>query len=235
VTPYYDHDGVQIYVGDCRDVLPRLPPAFDVVMTDPPYNVGKNYGGHDDRQEPADYETWLRSVLARCADLAPSLVYTPGTKNVWRVAALLEGTGYTPHAMLGWHKKEFAGDKFHVGPAHCWEPVVWAGREKNPYFRKRFGERGRDFLVVPATHGDPFAKRHPCPKPLPVMAWLVGLFVPDGGTVLDPFAGTGTTLRAAKDAGFRAVGIELNERYAAAAVKRLEQGVLPWDSAAEAV
>ena len=67
---------------------------------------------------------------------------------------------------------------------------------------------------------------HPCPKPLPWMLWLVGLVSQEGETVLDPFAGSGTTLRAARDLGRRAIGIEIEERYCEIAVQRLAQGVL---------
>ena len=48
-TPYYDHAGIVIYNCDCRDILPHLP-KVDLVLTDPPYNCGKNYGAHTDEQ-----------------------------------------------------------------------------------------------------------------------------------------------------------------------------------------
>ena len=228
VRPYFESQGVVLYHGDSREVLAGLAPA-DLVLTDPPYNVGKQYGDHDDGMEGSVYEDWLRGVFSTCVNLAPALVYTPGTSNVWGVERLLTGTGYRPYSLLGWHKKEFAGDKWNGSPAHCWEPVVWASREEKPFYNKRFGTLGRNFLVVNATHGDPFRRSHPCPKPLPVMAWLVGLFAPVGGSLIDPFAGTGTTLRAAMNAGIRAVGIEQEERFCEAAAKRLSQGVLSFD------
>lgn len=76
----------------------------------------------------------------------------------------------------------------------CWEPIVWASAEQTPFFNRVYGNAGRDFLVINETKGDPFKGPHPCPKLLPVMRWLVGLFLPAGGSVLDPFAGSGTTL-----------------------------------------
>jgi site-specific DNA-methyltransferase (adenine-specific) len=64
---------------------------------------------------------------------------------------------------------------------------------------------------------------HPCPKPLRWMTWLVGLASRPGEKILDPFMGSGTTLRAAKDLARRAIGIELDERYCEIAAKRLAQ------------
>lgn len=226
MTPYYDEDGITIYHGDSREILPLLSPV-DAVVTDPPYNVGKDYGaGTNDNQEPNRYVTWLQDLFLLLPPIAPQLVYTPGLVNVWRVPEVLAATGYRPVRMLGWHRKEFAGDLWKGGPAISWEPVIWASTQEKPYYTKTFGHQGRDFLVVNSTHGDKYAQLHPCPKPVSVFQWLIGLFSPEGGTVLDPFMGTGASLEAAQKMGRRAVGIEIEEEYCEMAVQRLAQGVL---------
>ena len=72
MKPYFDDGkGIQIYHGDCREVLPRLitergAPFCDLILTDPPYNVGKDYGGHDDSQSNSDYEAFIRQVAIEC-------------------------------------------------------------------------------------------------------------------------------------------------------------------------
>jgi len=73
---------------------------------------------------------------------------------------------------------------------------------------------------------------HPCPKPIKWMRWAVSRASREGETILDPFMGSGTTLRAAKDLGRKAIGIELSERYCEIAVRRLQQSVLPLGEAA---
>lgn len=225
VNPYYDADGITIHRGDCLEIMAALAPV-NVVLADPPYNVGKNYASHNDAMPWGEYVDWLRCRLTACASLASEVVFFPGKNNLLAAHEVLDGTGLRPIRVLGWHKKEFAGDQWNGGPAMSWEPVIWASSATKPAFNKLYGPWGRDFLVVNSTHGDPFAKLHPCPKPVQVMRWLVGLFCPPGGTVLDPFAGTGATLRAAKDLGRRAIGIELEPAYCDAAITRLAQGVL---------
>jgi len=78
------------------------------------------------------------------------------------------------------------------------------------------------------THGICKTDRpdHPCPKPLSLMFELLTLFTDEGEPVLDPFMGSGTTLRAAKDLGRRAIGIEIEEKYCEIAAKRLSQEML---------
>ena len=224
---FYEEPGITLYCGDCREVLPLIQPeSAGLVLADPPYNVGKNYGTHDDDMDTTDYQAWLVEVLTGCASVAvDSVVFFPGTRNVWSITEVLSKTPLRPHRMLGWHRREFAGDKWNGGPAMCWEPIIWASKARFPAFNRIFGTVGRDFLVVDSTHGDPLGVLHPCPKPLRVVRWLLGLFAPTHSLVVDPTTGTGTTLLAAKESGRSAIGIEIEPRYCEIAVNRLRQGV----------
>lgn len=87
------------------------------------------------------------------------------------------------------------------------------------------GGRHGVFIVNKGCGGMP--SEHPTTKPLQLIKDLVWLFSEEGDTVLDCFAGSGTTLRAAKDLGRKAIGIEIEERYVEIAIKRLQQEVLP--------
>lgn len=216
--PYYQDDHVTIYHGRAEEVLPTLGETFDLAALDLPYNVGKAYDGYDDKLPPDEYLSWLGEVLA--ATPARTLTWFPGALLTLSVLPLLGPAGWEFERLLAWHKKEYAGDVFHSGPAMCWEPIVWAHRGE-PTWNARFGHAGRDLLVVNSTHGDPLRVWHPCPKPPEVLRWLLGLFVPEGGSVVDPTMGTGTTLVEAKRLGMRAVGIEQSERYCERAAERL--------------
>ena len=205
-----------LYHGDCLEILPTLP-KVDAVITDPPYNVGKDYGTHNDAMSRGAYVDWL----AACWRLIPTdtLIYTPGMRHFWDTPDVLTRAGLSIGPLLGWHKKEFAGDKWGGGPAMCWEPVVWAHRGKKE-FVKVCGTYGRDFLVVNATHGNPYAKVHPCPKPIEVPQWLIGIFARE--TVIDPFMGSGTTGVACANLGRKFIGIEIERKYFDIACERID-------------
>ena len=98
------------------------------------------------------------------------------------------------------------------------QPVLYYGKD----FRagKSALPTGRQVTEMAEKNG------HPCPKPIGAWRWLAAKVAQQGETLVDPFMGSGTTLRAAKDLGLRAVGIEIEERYCEIAAKRLVQEVL---------
>lgn len=202
--PYYQDDAVAIYHADCREWMPDA----DVTITDPPYNVGLDYSGGDKR---TDYAEWT----AEWFQLAPKpLVVTPGHANLamwltmerprW-ICAWVKPNQNSASALNGWN---------------IWEPLLVYGKHRKPV--------GHDAWTVPiALQSD--TGDHPCPKPLGLYRRLVEVFSLETDTILDPFAGSGTTLRAAKDLGRKAIGIEVEERYCEIAAQRCSQEVL-WPS-----
>jgi DNA modification methylase len=108
-----------------------------------------------------------------------------------------------------------------LGGSYClhitWEPILCYGRPLKPL--------GTDCLKYHQTT-QPDASGHPWPKPLPLFAKLIKHFSSEGGLVIDPFLGSGTTTKAAKMLGRRAIGIEIEEKYCEIAAKRLSQEVL---------
>lgn len=158
---------------------------------------------------------WTMWPLLRAA--ADRLVVTPGAKNQWE---------WTQQARPLWTYAWLCYSSS-LGGSSClkisWEPVLAFDRPVRPL--------GQDVLPYTISKqqgtGD-----HPWPKPLPLMRKLVEHFSRPGETVLDPHAGVGTTLRAAKDLGRKAIGIEIEERYCEIAAKRLQQEVLPLEQPA---
>lgn len=229
-APYYSEAAVTLHLGGVEAFLPLV---GDLAIFDPPYNVGVTYDAdpNGDRLGGSTYWRFIRSCLLGLE--CPNLVWTPGQVNIAKALEVLteprwEAIGvdnpWTFRRLMGWHKKEFAGDLWNGGPAISWEPIIWATRGPAT-FNKRFGVWGRDFLVVPSTHGHGID--HPCPKPPEVYRWLIGLFCPEGGTVIDPTAGSGTSLMEAKHLGRKAVGVERSAAYCRVAAERCAREVLP--------
>jgi DNA modification methylase len=205
VTPYYQDDLVTIYHGDALALLSEMPES-DLLLTDPPYNVGVSYGRHNDRQDSDVYAAWCRLWFDAAAAITKRQVLFPGHGNlpVWWQGRMPSAVGcwYKPGALknghLGWEE---------------WEPYLYWGK------RCSGSSVVKASLTVQSDTGG-----HPCPKSLSLMRLLVGKFQP--GSVLDPFLGSGTTALAAKGLGIPSIGIEIDERYCEIAATRCSQEVL---------
>ena len=202
--PYYQDNAVTIYHGDCRDVLPELPKA-DLVLTDPPYGIGKLMRGGTNTGH------WN----------------TLSGENPWD----MEAPDVTQAVAHGQHAIVWGGNYFDLPPARC----VLAWRKINAVPTQADFELAWTTLDKPAkmfSHVSGGAMRrigHPTEKPIRLMAWCVGL-ADAPATILDPFMGSGTTLRAAKDLGRKAIGIEIEEKYCEVAAKRMNQEVFDFGS-----
>lgn len=207
--PYYEDSMVTIYHADCRDILPLL--KVDAVVTDPPYGNGTEYGSYDDTA--GNLERLVADVVPMMREAAPVALITSGTRYMKLYPA--------PDWVMGWFVPSGNG----VGPWGfiCWHPILVYG--KDPYRPGKEGSRPDAFDYIPSQAEN---YGHPCSKPVAVMRWMVMRATREAGqTVLDPFMGSGTTLRAAKDLGRKAIGIEVEEKYCEIAARRMSQLALP--------
>ena len=204
MKPYYEHAGITIYHGDCREVLPQLP-KVDLVLTDPPYNVGLSYCDGDAR---GDYREWCESWFRLAGR---PLVFTPGSVNLGMWFDIEK-----PTWTCSWVKTN-QNSFTPLGGPNMWEPVLVYGR---PRIRV-----DRDVWIVPIA-GQDECEGHPCPKSLRAWSQLLKSFTEETDLVLDLFLGSGTTAVAAKNLNRRAIGIEIEEKYCEIAAKRLSQEVL---------
>jgi len=205
MRPYYEHAGITIYHGDCREILPGLP-KVDAVVSDPPYGTGWVLGGgavgkfkaHHVRPEWDVFTTdWLELLcterraifcpVSKIDDLPGVALYyrktNPRPNGPTREAVMCSPI---PYQMQQWEYASYNGD--------------------NPH--------------------------HPCQKPVDVMMWVIDGTTVAGETILDPFMGSGTTLVAAKNLGRKAIGIEIEEKYCEIAAKRLSQEVFDFEVSA---
>ena len=203
IRPYYSDGLVTLYHGDARDVLPGL--TADVLVTDPPYGIG--FAGQPtkwQRRAGQAPENWDAEPFS---DVGLLLAAAP-----WRCI--------------------WGGNHYVLPPSRGW--LVWVKPDAPPSMGSV--ELAWTNLDQTARHivysiGQTNAERvgHPTQKPLAVMLWTLAGMPP--GSVVDPFAGSGTTLVAAKAMNRRAVGIEVDERYCEMAATRLSQEVLGLETA----
>ena len=225
---YYEDDAVTLYHGDSRAVLADLE-TVDHVITDPPYSTATHKGART-RTTGAksnvlvDFAEWSDDDLFAAFDRFGQIVqgWVIATMDYKHVARLSdEPPAGLKFARFGvWVKPnstpQLTGDR----PAQGWEAVACLHSDRKRMAWNGGGKRGV------WTHNTINAKDHPTAKPLPLLNDFVTMFTNPGETILDPFAGSGTTLVAAKAAGRKAIGVEMDERHCDTIAKRLSQGVL---------
>lgn len=227
VTPYYSDDLVTIHHGDCREILPDLDGTFDVLVTDPPYSsggfqeAGKSAGSIGTRQDATiqldnlstrGYERLMREVLRWCNQADEALVFTDWRMWIYTFDAL-EGAGWRVRNMLVW-------DKITMGMG-----LPWRNQHELIAYGKRTPAKMQDGKLGNVLRSQRSGNvHHPTEKPVPLLRTLIGNC--EGEVVLDPFAGSGTTLVAAKEAGRRSIGVEIDERFCEVAATRCAQETL---------
>lgn len=207
MKPYYEHAGITIYHGDCRHILPQLG-RFDLLLTDPPYGIGRDgmresTSSHGGRKA---YEFMGWDSTTPPAEVFELMLAATDHQIIW-------GGNYFTRclpASMGW--------------------LVW---DKGQRIAQSDGELAFTSLdralriytlnrVALMTDG----AEHPTQKPIALMKWCITQVPHAIRSLIDPFAGSGTSLIAAKELGIIATGIELEERYCEIAAKRLMQEVI---------
>ena len=222
MKPYYEEPGITIYHGDCLDIFPELPKIDLVLLTDPPYGIdlGKTSGsGNGHGLKLKAYSSYDDSYGNFCSMIIPRL-----NQSIDMSKRAIIWTGPHIHEQ---RKPDAIGGIFCPAAQgrHCWGfknllPVLFYGKAPNLHLG------AHQTMIQSSALPDRYDNDHPVPKPLKWMNWLIGLGVLEGETIFDPFMGSGTTLRAAKDLGHKAIGIEIEEKYCEIAAKRLAQEVL---------
>lgn len=243
--PYYEDDGVQLYLGDVREILPTLDLQADCIVTDPPY-----------AETSLAWDRWPDGWPAIAATVASSM-WCFGSMRMFLDRAH-EFAGWKLSHDVVWRKQVAAGaatDRFrrcHEVATH-WYRGPWSGvyheAQRTSHYGKNQGAvrrgakepewegaRGATVwtddgtrLMQTVIEVPNMWKRgiHPTEKPLGILDPLIRYACPPGGLVVDPFAGSGSTLDAARQSGRRAIGIEAHEPYAEAAARRLSALTLP--------
>jgi|CXWL01.1.fsa_nt_gi site-specific DNA-methyltransferase (adenine-specific) len=225
VSPIYDHDGIVLYNADAFAFLPAIADDYQAVVTDPPYGTGWTSGGVDARgsgtrskdhtassiatYEKPEWDVWNTSWIHIVDAYKPVAIFCPD-RVLHTLAAI------RPTYRLRYYVKTMARPAWRGLDSVTVEPIFIS---PGP----RYSKEACHLIADNGSRGAGKSKLHPCQKPVNVLSWILrGCCHPDH-TVLDPFAGSGTTLLAARDMGRRAIGIERDEKYCKIIVQRLSQ------------
>lgn len=220
MTPYYSEDGITIYHGDCRDLLPDVAPPsrIDLLLTDPPYGIA----------ERTDRRSKRRSALAAAIDFpavaGDDVPFDPTHLFGYRRSVLFGANYYadrlpTSSSWLVWDKVDGLTSKREVGfndnadVELAWTNIGGPAR----MFRHRW-------MGIMKASERTERRRHPTQKPVALMARIIRWA--GGDVILDPYMGSGSSLVAAAALGLAGIGIELEERYCEVAANRLSQCTL---------
>lgn len=228
MTPYFERNGISIFHGDCREVLPTLSASVRLVLTDPPYGMAfGGFRGVEQNVRADGARAGMRIVLgalhAMCHVLSDDAhLYLFCHWESWPdFYDAVSPFAQIKNALIWWKDRGGMGD-VEAEYARDYEVILYGSRARRALNGRRDGAVLANFSNV----GPIKTRHHPTEKPLDVCGYLIEKSSDEGDTVLDPFMGSGTTLRAAKDLGRRAIGIEIEERYCEIAARRLEQEVL---------
>lgn len=208
-------EGITLYLGDCRDILPTLN-DIDVVISDPPYginintkNASRNRGfrPYDKKASALDFD----AVAGDAIKFDPTPLLTFPAAILWGANNYADALAVS-HCWLSWDKKCGKAADSDIGDCElAWTRGLpfktvrafrhmWAGFQRD----SEAGEK----------------HQHPTQKPVALMRWCIDFF-PEATTILDPFMGSGTTGVASVNLGKKFVGIELEQKYFDVACRRV--------------
>ena len=216
MKPYYDHAGIVIYHGDCREILPQLG-RFDLLLTDPPFGVG-------------NFVQVTGRLMGRGSNRAKPVEWNenPPDADLFRLFQ-----AKSKHRII-WGANFF----------NCFEErggaIIWDKCQSMPNFSKAdiascTHFQKTEIIRIPWTNFTVTHKAesdHPCERPIELYEWCIGYLPFKAETIIDPYMGSGTTLVAAKNLGRKAIGIEIEEKYCEIAAKRLSQEVFAFETIA---
>ena len=235
MTPFWGDSAVTLFNADCRAAMAELEPeSVDLVIWDPPYNMGKAYDGYEDNLPAEEHEAMLSEVaseLLRVAKPGVSMYGSCSVPMIWTLRPLLESAGWTFADLLIWYGPNGFSNRVQTRWAILYESIFhMVNGECRTMMRVAEARKMRVWYHGVITEPRPQSnfkghqKRvHPTQKPVGLYVKLMAQHYP--GVVLDPMAGVGTTGLAAKVLGWQGILIEQSELYCKRAAARLSGGI----------
>lgn len=238
----------EIVCADALAVLPQIASeSIDLVCTDPPYNLGKDYGRTVDSKAWHEYEEFTVNWLSECKRVLKrtgSIYVFMGVRFISRLYLLLEDKGFHFNGWITWHYTQGMGRKRGFSPRH--EDILHFTKSKDftfhldqvripqKYYRQRNNMAGAnpgDVWTFSHVHYCAAERKpHPTQKPEGAIERIIRASSNEHDVVLDPFIGSGTTARVARVLNRNFIGIEINPEYVVVAKTRIGQRFLGFDT-----
>ena len=217
MKPYYQDSAVTIYHGDCREILPGLEPV-DLILTDPPYGIKRDkgfegfggFGGFGTPIKRRRYENDNWDSNRPTKEIFNLITKAANNIIIWGGNYFADLLPKSTH-WICW-------DKLQTMPTFGDCELAWTNSNRKSVTKIKVEWNG--------LLGKRDIRFHPTQKPLALFIWCIETYS-KSGIIIDPYMGSGTTLRAAKDLGRQAIGIEIEEKYCEIAASRMSQEVLP--------
>lgn len=243
---------IDILLGDCIDVLEDIAAeSVDLIVTDPPYNLSKDYGNNDDNLNHDEYMTFSRKWLTEAKRvLKPSgtIYLFMGVRYISYIYIILEQElRFHFNSWITWTYTQGIGKTKGFSPRHddilmftknnTFKYNLDSVRVPQKYYRSINNMRGAnpgnvwEFSHIHYCQAN--RQNHPTQKPEALFERMILASSDEDDVVLDPFCGSGTALRVCKQLNRRGIGIEINEEYVAMAAQRLSQPFYGFDSVDE--
>jgi len=228
----------RVHNADCLTFMRDMPDeSVDMVLTDPPYNVGKHYlggdYGHNDNMPEDDYWLWYAERFREVYQVMRDRTYlyvTSTSKQMFLIKPLLEELGFTWLQVLIWYGPNMVGGStaFRMPWTQLYEPIsLFAKGKRIRMFNVSVEANSHDVLIEARPQSNFSEGRyHICQKPLNLYKRIISRT--PGQIILDPFAGSGTTGIAAKNLGRDFILVEISSNYCEMIQERLAQAVLPF-------
>ncbi len=188
---------INVKIGDALTLMPSVSKReYDLILTDPPYNVGLDYGSltNDNR---VDYKKWCEDWFREAKRISKAIIFTPGCVNLKMWLTEIE---YPKGIAILYASNQCSGSS--LGGFNHYEPILVYGEINLKY---------NVFKTVIRQQSN--TGEHPCPKQKDVFKNILGACHPKPIKVLDIFAGSGTTLRACRELDIECTGFEINPKY----------------------
>jgi DNA modification methylase len=238
----------KIYLGDAIKILRNIPSeSVDLICTDPPYNLGKDYGNNIDLKEWTEYIEFTKDWLAeskRVLKQNGSIYVFMGVRFIARLNVIMEDYGFLFNGWITWHYTQGVGRKKGFSPRH--EDILYFTKSDDftfnidsiripqKFFRERNNMQGANpgdvWSFSHVHYSNPERTIHPTQKPEALIKRIILASSNENDVVLDMFLGSGTTCVVAKKLNRKWIGIELNPEFVKIAEERIQCDDLNFDS-----